>query len=147
MHHITGIIFKKELAEMGHLLRTLREAQRESSSRGIDSSTTQTNERVEVKERDPSLPMPHVNAMIYIKLSMLRMDEIVGQTPLKELDHIQLVLTRIPSRPLHKLQVRVDYKMQSQAHKNLVEIQKETKKREALEKEYEQAKSEIQKET
>jgi hypothetical protein len=74
------------------------------------------------------------------------MDEIVGQTPLKDLDHIQLVLTWMSSRELHKLQVSVDHEMQSRAHKNLVELQKATKQWEALEKEYEQAKSETQKE-
>jgi hypothetical protein len=41
---------QKELAEMGQLLKTLEEAQRESSSRGIETSTTQTKERVEVEE-------------------------------------------------------------------------------------------------
>jgi hypothetical protein len=41
---------QKEMTKMGHLLRTLREAQRESSSRGIDPLTTQTNKRVEVEE-------------------------------------------------------------------------------------------------
>jgi hypothetical protein len=41
---------QKELAEMGQLLKKLGEAQRESSSRGIEPSTTQTKERVEVEE-------------------------------------------------------------------------------------------------
>jgi FtsZ-binding cell division protein ZapB len=91
--------------------------------------------------------MPHAHATVYIKLSMLRMDEIMGQTPLKDLDHIQLVLTWMPSRALYKLQVSVDHEMQSRAHKNLVELQKATKKREALEKDCEQAKSETQEET
>jgi hypothetical protein len=68
-HHRDNM--QKELAEMGQLLRTLREAQRASSSRGIESSTTQTNERVEVEERDPSLPMSHANATVHIKPSML----------------------------------------------------------------------------
>jgi hypothetical protein len=71
--------------------------------------------------------------MVYIKPSMLRMDEIMGQTSLKDLDHIQLVLMRMPSRALHKLQVIIDHEVQSHAHKNLVELQQETKKREALE--------------
>ena len=62
------------------------------------------------------------------------MDEIVGQTPLKDLDHIQLVLTQMPSRELHKLQVSVNHEVQSHAHKNLVELQQATKKREVLEK-------------
>jgi hypothetical protein len=63
---------------MGQLLRKLGEAQRATSSRGIESLTTQINERVEVEERDPALPMPHANATVHIKLSMLRIDEIVG---------------------------------------------------------------------
>jgi hypothetical protein len=48
VHHRDKL--QKELEEMGQLLRTLKEAQRASSSRGIESSTTQTNERVEVEE-------------------------------------------------------------------------------------------------
>jgi hypothetical protein len=46
-HHSYNM--QKELAEMGQFLRTLREAQRVSSSRGIESSTTQNNKRVEVE--------------------------------------------------------------------------------------------------
>jgi hypothetical protein len=61
------------------------------------------------------------------------MDEIVGKTPFKDLDHIQLVLTQVPSRALYKLQVSVDHEMQLRAHKNLVELQRATKKREVLE--------------
>ena len=63
---------------MGQLLRTLGEAQRASSSRGIEQSTTQTNERVEIEEQDPTLPLPHAHATVHIKSSVLRMDEIVG---------------------------------------------------------------------
>jgi hypothetical protein len=72
--------------------------------------------------------------MVYITPSMLCMDEIVGQTPLKDLNHIQLVLMWMPSRELHKLQVSVDHEVQSHAHRNLVELQQATKKREVLEK-------------
>jgi hypothetical protein len=90
--------------------------------------------------------MPHASIMVHIKPDMLRMDEIVDQTPLKDLDHIQLALTWMLSRALYKLQVSVNHEMQSQAQKNLVKLQKETKQREALEKEYERAKSETQKE-
>jgi len=70
--------------------------------------------------------------MVYITPSMLCMDEIVGQKPLKDLNHIQLVLTQMPSRALHKLQVSVNHKVQSRAHRNLVELQQVTKKREEL---------------
>jgi hypothetical protein len=77
--------------------------------------------------------MPHAHTTVYIKPSMLQMDEIVVHTPLKVLDHIQLVVTQMPSRALYKLQVSVDHEIQSLAHKNLVELHKETKKWEALE--------------
>jgi hypothetical protein len=101
---------------------------------------------VEVEERDPVLPIPHAHSTVYIKPSMLRMDEIVGQTPLNDLDHIQLVLTRIPSKELHKLQVSVDHEMHAREHKNLVELQQATKRREALETVCAQAQSETKEE-
>lgn len=77
---------------------------------------------------------------------MLQMDEIVGQTPLKDLDRIQLVLTRMPSRALYKLQVSVDHEMRLRAHKNLVELQQATRKWEALKTVCAQAKSKTQEE-
>jgi hypothetical protein len=77
---------------------------------------------------------------------MLRMDEIVGQTPLKDLSQIQLVLTRMPTRALHKLQVSINHEVQSRAHKDLVELQRATEKWDMLEIVYEQAKSETQEE-
>jgi hypothetical protein len=77
---------------------------------------------------------------------MLRMDKIMGQTSLKYLDHIQLVLMRMPSRALYKLQVSIDHEMQYRAHKTLVEPQHATKKWEALEKYCEQDKYETQEE-
>jgi hypothetical protein len=98
---------------MRQLLKKLGEAQITSSNRGIDPSITQTTERVEVEERDPVLLMPHAHSMVHINPSMLRMDEIVGQSPLKDLDHIQLVLTQMPSIPLYKLQISIDHEMQS----------------------------------
>ena len=102
---------QKKLKEMGQILKKFREDQITSSSRGMEPSTTQTTKRVEVEECDPVLLMPHAYSMIYIKPSMLQIDEIVGQTPLKDLDHIQLVLTWMPSKALHKLQVSVDHEM------------------------------------
>jgi len=64
-HHRDNL--QKGLVEIGQIVRTLGETQRVSSSRGIESSTTKTNERVEVEERDPTLPMPHTNAMVHIR--------------------------------------------------------------------------------
>jgi hypothetical protein len=77
------------------------------------------------------LSKPH--STVYIKLSMLQKDEIVGQTPLKDLDQIQLVLTRMPAKALYQFQVSVNHEIQSRAHKNMVEIKQATKKQETLE--------------
>jgi DNA anti-recombination protein RmuC len=129
---------------MGQLLKKFREAQITSSSRGTKPSSAWTTERMEVGERDSVLLKPH--STVYIKLSMLRMDEIVGQTPLKDLDQIQLVLTRMPAKALYQLQVSVDHEIQSRAHKNMVELQQATKKQETLETVCAQAKSETQEE-
>jgi hypothetical protein len=92
---------QKELAEMVQLLKKFGEAQIISSNRGIEPSSIGTAERMEVGEHDPVLLKPH--STVYIKSSMLRMDEIVGQTPLKDLDQIQLVLTWMPAKALYQL--------------------------------------------
>jgi hypothetical protein len=111
------------MEKMGQFLKKLGEVQIVRNNRGIEPSMLQTKERAEVEERDPFLSMPHENTTMYIKPIMLSMDGIVGQTPLKDLDHIQLVLTWMPSRALHKLQVSVNNKIRSWAHKKLVELQ------------------------
>jgi hypothetical protein len=41
---------QKEMVEIRQLLKTLGESQSTSSSRGIEQSTTQTTERVEIEE-------------------------------------------------------------------------------------------------
>jgi hypothetical protein len=56
---------------------------------------------MEVGKCDSVLPKAH--SMVYIKPSMIRMDEIVGQTPVKDLDQIQLVLTWMPTKALYQL--------------------------------------------
>jgi hypothetical protein len=94
---------QKELAGMGEFLKKFGEVQTTRSNRVIKPPIIQTRERVEVEERDPVHSMPHANATIYIKPSMMPMDGIVGQKPLNDLDHNQLVLTHMPSKELHKL--------------------------------------------
>jgi hypothetical protein len=54
---------------------------------------------------------------------MLRMDEIMGQTPLKDLAQIQLVMTWIPTKALYKLQVSVTQEVQSRARTDATELQ------------------------
>lgn len=54
---------------MGQILKKFGEAQITSSNRGIEPSSAQTTERMEVGERDSVLPKPH--STVYIKPSML----------------------------------------------------------------------------
>jgi hypothetical protein len=86
------------------------------------------------------------SATFHITPSMLCMYDIVGQTPLKELTQIQLVLPQIPSKALHKLQVSVTQEVQSRARTDLAKLQQATEKRDALEIICEQAKFETQEE-
>jgi hypothetical protein len=73
---------------------------------------------------------------------MLRMDEIVGQTPLKDLAQIQLVLMRIPTKALYKLQVSVTLEVQSRACTETTELQLTKDNQDELELILEQAKLE-----
>jgi hypothetical protein len=77
---------------------------------------------------------------------MLRMDKIVGKTPLKDLSQIQLVLTRIPSGALHRLEVSLNHEVQSHARRDLTDLKQATNKREVLEIVYEKDKSETKEE-
>jgi len=45
---------------------------------------------------------------------MLHMDEAIAQTPLKDLTQVQLVLAKIPTKELYKLQFNVTQEVQSQ---------------------------------
>jgi len=64
---------------------------------------------------------------------MLHIDEIVEKTPLKDLSQIQHVLSWIPSKDLHKLEVSVNHKVQSLACLYLAELQQEIEKWDTLE--------------
>jgi hypothetical protein len=73
-----------------------------SSSIGTGPSPSQI-----ASERDTVHIIPQSSATFHITPSILCMDDIVGQTPLKDLAQLQLVLLRIPSKALHKLEVSV----------------------------------------
>jgi hypothetical protein len=77
---------------------------------------------------------------------MLHMDEIVGQTPLKELIQIQLVIKRIPSGALHRFQVSINHEVQYRTRRDLTDLKQEINNRDALEIVYEKDKSENEEE-
>jgi hypothetical protein len=90
--------------------------------------------------------IPQLSATFHVTPSMLRMDEIVGKTPLKDLAQLQLVLPRIPAKALYKLQVSVTQEVQSRARTDLAELEHEKEKWEELELIYEKAKLETKEE-
>jgi hypothetical protein len=54
---------------------------------------------------------------------MLQMDEMIAQTPLKDLAQVELVLERIPTKALYKLQVSVAQEVQSHARTDATDLQ------------------------
>jgi hypothetical protein len=82
------------------------------------------------------------SSTFHVTPNMLFMDEIMGQTPLKDLAQIKLVMTWIPTKSLYKLQVSVAQEVQSHAHTNVAELQKTKNSRDGLEFVIEQVKLE-----
>jgi len=74
------------------------------------------------------------------------MDDIVGQTPLKDLAQLQLVFPCIPSKVLHKLEVSITQEVQSRARTDLDELQQVVEKWDVMELICEQDKLETQEE-
>jgi uncharacterized coiled-coil DUF342 family protein len=144
VHHRDRI--QEELADMRQFLKQIGEVQAVDNNIGTGSSTSQTGGEPEASERDTVHTIPQPSATFHITPSMLRMDEIVGKTPLKDLAQLQLVLSRIPSKALHKLQVSVTQEVQSRACTDTTELQQVKDKRDELELIYEQAKLETQEE-
>jgi hypothetical protein len=116
MLHTTGIGFKRNWQTCDNSSRKSGKGRQQAAGESNHQHHRQ-KERVQEEERDSvqAILQPHVT--FHITPSMLRMDEIVGQTPLKDLSQIQLVLTRIPSGALHRLQVSVNHEVQSRARK------------------------------
>jgi hypothetical protein len=106
-----------ELEDMRQLLEQIRETQR--VDRGIESvpTTSQTGAKAGSSEQDRIQTTTQPSSTFHVTPNMLRMDEIVGQTPLKYLAQIQLVMTQIPTKALYKLQVSVAQEVQSRTHR------------------------------
>jgi hypothetical protein len=121
-----------ELADMRQLLKQIRETQR--VDRGIESIpvASQTRAKAGSSEQDRIQTTAQSSSTFHVTPSMLRKDEFVGQTPLKDLAQIQLVMTRIPTKALYKLQVRVAREVQSHARTNVAELQQTKDSREEL---------------
>jgi hypothetical protein len=121
-HHRDRI--QEELEDMRQFLKKIGKYRQQAAG---EQNHQHHRQRKEWKKKNEiqSIHYCTPNTTFHITPSMLRMDEIVGQTPLKDLSQIQLVLTRMPSRALHKLQVSINHEVQSRAHKDLVELQQQ----------------------
>jgi hypothetical protein len=76
-------------------------------------STSHIEGKVGSNDQDRIQMTTQPSSTFHVTPSMLCMDEIMGQTPLKDLAQIQLVLTWIPTKALYKLQVNITQKVQS----------------------------------
>jgi hypothetical protein len=77
---------------------------------------------------------------------MLQMDETTAQTPLKYLAQVDMVLAKIPTKALYRLQVNVVQEVQSRARIDAVELQETKSGKEPLELVVEQVKFETKEE-
>jgi uncharacterized protein (DUF3084 family) len=77
---------------------------------------------------------------------MLQVDEAIAHTPLKDLVQVQLVLAKIPTKALYKLQVSVAQEVQLRARTDPTELQATRNGKDALEFVVEQVKLETQEE-
>jgi hypothetical protein len=70
---------------MRHLLENIRETHR--VGRGIESilATSQAGAKAGSSEKDMIQTIAHVSSTFHVTPSMVHMDEIVGQTPLKDM--------------------------------------------------------------
>jgi hypothetical protein len=77
---------------------------------------------------------------------MLQVDEAIAQMPLKDLVQVQLVLAKIPTKALYKMQVSVTQEVQSRARTDAMELQATRNGKDALELVVEKVKMETQEE-
>ena len=83
---------QEELEDIRQFLKHIREAQAAGNNIGTWSSTSQAGEEHEASEWDIVYTIPQLSATFHIKPNMFHMDEIVGQTPLKDLAQLKFLL-------------------------------------------------------
>jgi hypothetical protein len=58
-----------------------------------------------------------------ITQEMLQVKEETMQNPLKDIDHLDLALPKVPTKELYKLQINVTHEIQSRAHADATSLQ------------------------
>jgi hypothetical protein len=62
------------------------------------------------------------NEYFCITQEMLQVDEETMQNPLKDIDHLDLELPKVPTKALYKLQINVTQEIQSRAHVQMRQV-------------------------
>jgi hypothetical protein len=94
---------------------------------------TEAEERTTSSEEHTIQTIAQVSPSFQVTSEMLQMDEAIAQTPLKYLAQVQLVLAKIPTKALYKLQVSVMQEVQSHARTDAVELQETRNGKDSLE--------------
>jgi hypothetical protein len=130
------------LADIRQVLEKIREAQRVDRGTKSFPTTSEAGAKAAPSEHEMIQTIAQASPTFHITPNMLRIDEIVAQTPLKYLAQIQLVMERIPTKALYKLQVSVAQEVQSRARTDTTELQHTKDNKEELELVLEQVKLE-----
>jgi hypothetical protein len=77
--------------------------------RGVEPfpAATEVEARVALSEKDTIQTIAPASPNFQVTSNMLQMDETLAQIPLKDLVQVELVMERIPTKALYKLQVNV----------------------------------------
>jgi hypothetical protein len=134
------------LADIRQVLEQIRGVHR--PGRGTDSfpAGTKAEARAAPNEQDTIQTIAQVSLTFTVTPNMLQMDEMIAQTPLKDLAQVELVLERIPTKALYKLQVSVMQEVQSCARTDATDLQHTKNGKEVLELVVEQVKLETKEE-
>jgi hypothetical protein len=95
------------MADIRYVLEHIRATYRLEKVTYSFLTVTEVKTRATSSEKDTIRTIAQANSNFPVTPNMLQMDEMVAQTPLKDLKQVKLVLERIPRNSLYKLQVSV----------------------------------------
>jgi hypothetical protein len=115
----------QELTEVRHILEKIRMTKAQNE----ETTQQQTMQREGTTVQITTTTSETFN----ITKDMLRVDEDVAQTQLKDVEQLELVLERIPTKALYKLQVSVVHEVQSRARMDATDLETTREAKEVLE--------------
>jgi hypothetical protein len=121
------------MADIRYILEHIRATYRLEKVTYSFPTVTEVKARATSSEKDTIRTIAQANSNFPVTPNMLQMDEMVAQTPLKDLKQVKLVLERIPRNSLYKLQVSVASELQSHARTDAIDLQHTKNGKEVLE--------------